>query len=62
MTEVYYRLVRDWEHPYKTYPKGSTFNATIWAMYLGCTTEEEFIKFFESGRFIDWFEKIERWN
>src|SRR5688572_32076731 len=49
-----YRLIRDWHHPYKTYPAGSTFNAAIWASYLGAnTTEKEFLEFYKSGRFKD---------
>jgi hypothetical protein len=59
MKEEYYRLIRDWHHPYKTYPAGSTFNAAIWASYLGAnTTEKEFLEFYKSGRFKGWIEKI----
>lgn len=52
-------LKKDWHHPYKTFEAGCIFSANIWATYLGSsTTEEEFLEFYEKGRFKDWFDEF----
>ncbi len=51
--ETYYKLIRTFEHPLRTFPIGSTFCAGIWSTYLGIS-KDEFIEFFEQGRFKDW--------
>ena len=54
---IYYELKRDWDHPYRPFPAGTTYTARIWADLLGNTTEKEFLAFMKAGRFKKWFKE-----
>lgn len=57
--DVYYELIRDWQHPLSNFEAGHIHTANVWCVYIGCTlSEPEFQDKFARGEFKDWFKKV----